>query len=207
MKILIADDHDLLRDTLKNYLEAVGGFDVQLAADVDGAVEVMEREGPFELIMLDVSMPGMNGFSGLDRMIGKAGDTPVAVMSGTAPPQTAQQALEHGAIGYLPKTMAARSLASAMRLMACGERYVPVDIAMSAAKAEENADGPLDAVLTQRERHVLTGLCEGKANKEIARDLGLREPTIKLHVKTICRKLEARNRTHAAMLAKESGFA
>lgn len=205
MKLLIADDHDLLRDTLKSYLEAEGGFEVALASDFEAALQAVEHAGPFDLIMLDVAMPGMNGFKGLERMLAAVGETPVAMMSGSAPPQTAQQALERGAVGFLPKTMPAKSLANAMRLMAGGDRYVPVELVFASLRSSPGKGSPTN-VLTQRERDVLTGLCEGKANKEIANDLGLREPTIKLHVKTICRKLDARNRTHAAMLGKESGF-
>ncbi|MEQ8773100.1 MAG: LuxR C-terminal-related transcriptional regulator, partial [Erythrobacter sp.] len=82
--------------------------------------------------------------------------------------------------------------------MAAGETYMPLDMMRRQSSTEQ-----CDVGLSQRERQVLSGLCAGLANKEIARDLGLREPTIKLHVKVICRKLGARNRTHAAMLARE----
>ena len=82
--------------------------------------------------------------------------------------------------------------------MAAGETDMPLDMIR-----QQPDQGSPDIGLSPREREVLSRLCEGLANKEIARDLGLREPTIKLHVKTICRKLGARNRTHAAMLARE----
>lgn len=205
MKILLADDHDLLRDTIKSFLEVDGAFAVMTAADLGQAIELLANEPGFDLVLLDYSMPGMNGFDGLERALATAPGTPVALISGTAPPRIAQQALDRGASGFLPKTLPAKSLANAIRLMADGERYVPIDIAMAAIAGEDSAPGA--AILTLRERQVLVGLCEGKANKEIARDLDLREPTIKLHVKAICRKLDARNRTHAALLARNLGLA
>ena len=125
-------------------------------------------------------------------------------MSGTADRSVAQEALDAGAAGFLPKTMAAKSLVNAVRFMGLGEKYAPLDF-MTAAEEAAPAR-PLAETLSERERQVLEGLCHGHSNKEIARDLGLQEVTVKLHVKTLCRKLEARNRTHAAMIAKDAGL-
>jgi DNA-binding NarL/FixJ family response regulator len=115
----------------------------------------------------------------------------------------AEEALAAGAAGFLPKTLPATSLVNAIRFMASGERYVPIGF-MTAP--EPAAAHPLAAKLSERERQVLAGLVRGLSNKEIARELELQEPTIKLHVKTLCRKLEARNRTQAAMIARDAGF-
>ena len=101
-----------------------------------------------------------------------------------------------GASGFVPKTLGAKSMMSAIRLMLAGEIFVPFDFM-------RQADQKTVANLTERETQVLDGLCAGKSNKEIARDLDLQEVTIKLHVKTLCRKLDAKNRTQAAMIAKE----
>lgn len=204
MKILIADDHDLLRDTLGSYLKAEGDFEVTLAADLETAIDRIGDMGPFDIVLLDFSMPGMNGFDGLTRALAKANGRPVALISGIAPSSVGEKALSLGAAGFLPKTMPARSLINAIRFMAAGEQFLPVDHGR-APHGDRNA-GPFDDRLTPRERQVLKSLCLGLSNKEIARDLNLSEPTIKLHVKMVCRKLEARNRTHAAMLAKEAGF-
>ena len=108
-----------------------------------------------------------------------------------------------GAIGFIPKTMGAQSLLNAVRFMAAGEIYVPVDLMREEPAAPAH---PLAAKLSPRENEVLSGLCKGQSNKEIARDLDLQEVTIKLHVRTLCRKLEAKNRTQAAMIAKEAGL-
>lgn len=201
MRVLIADDHELLRDVLQSYLEAGGGFDVVTVADLDEAMAAIDADGPFDLVLLDYAMPGMNGFAGLERAIAASEGRPVALMSGLAPPGVADKILSVGAAGFLPKTLPAKSVVNAIRFMAAGETYMPIDIARP--PADKTAG---DGRLSPREREVLAGLCAGHANKEIARDLNLREPTIKLHVKLICRKLGARNRTHAAMIAREQSL-
>lgn len=199
MRILIADDHELLRDVLRSYLETEGDFAVETVADLPTALEQITAAGsPFDLVVLDYGMPGMDGYDGLVRAIAANQGKPVALMSGLAPPGVAERVLSAGAAGYLPKTLPARSLVNAIRFMAAGETYMPIDLHRPSQTSETGPSG-----LSSRERDVLLGLCAGHANKEIARDLNLREPTIKLQVKLICRKLGARNRTHAAMIARE----
>lgn len=201
MRILIADDHELLRDVLRSYLEAEGGFEVETVADLAQAIAAISTSPPFDLVLLDYSMPGMNGFAGLEQAVAVSGKRPVALMSGLAPGGVPDKVLACGAAGYLPKTLPARSVVNAIRFMAAGEIYVPLDLARPAPAGDDS-----ETRLSPRERQVLSGLCAGHANKEIARQLDLREPTIKLHVKLICRKLGARNRTHAAMIAREMGL-
>lgn len=197
MRILVADDHDLVRETIASFLENSDGITaVETAATLDEALVAVQGEYIFDLILLDYNMPGMNGLSGLARMKEAAVKVPVAILSGTASPAVAQSAIEAGAMGFVPKTLGSKSMVSAVKFMAMGEVYAPFDFMQ---KAQEKTVGNL----TERETAVLQGLCEGKSNKEIARDLDLQEVTIKLHVKTLSRKLEARNRTHAAMVAKE----
>ncbi|MEI6419131.1 MAG: response regulator transcription factor [Sphingomonadales bacterium] len=201
MKLLIADDHDLLRDVLGAYLAAENGMEAVLVADQPAALKAMAQDR-FDLVLLDYAMPGMNGLTGLEQALAAAQGAPVALMSGNVAADLADRALAMGAAGFVPKTLPAKSMLNAIRFMASGEIYLPLSLART---PEPAPPGPADA-LTPRERQVLKGLCAGHANKEIARDLGLSEPTIKLHVKLLCRKLDARNRTHAAMIAKEGGF-
>ena len=203
MKILFADDHDLVHDVMAAFLSATGDFEVVTSRDLDGALAELRQRKDFELVVLDFSMPGMNGLAGLQRTIAAAHGIPVALISGTAPRPVVERALDMGAAGFLPKTLAARSLANALRFMAAGERYLPLDMARPKGPAPSAANGPS---LSAREAQVLASLCGGRSNKEIAAELGLREPTVKLHVKLLCRKLEARNRTHAVIVARELGI-
>ncbi|EPX80526.1 LuxR C-terminal-related transcriptional regulator [Salipiger mucosus] len=205
MRILIADDHDLLRDTLVMFMETEGSLDPVAVGTLDAAEEAVrtDPEG-FDLVLLDFSMPGMNGLSGLDTVRALPGRHRVAIISGTANREVAEQALEAGAAGFLPKTLSAKSLVNAIRFMAMGEQYAPLDFMRASAEPAEVH--PLAGKLSQRELEVLQGLTQGKSNKEIARDLDIREPTVKLHVKTLYRKIGASNRTQAAMIAKEQGL-
>jgi two-component system, NarL family, nitrate/nitrite response regulator NarL len=202
MRILIADDHDLVRETLLMFLQAQDGIEAQDASDLPSALDRIDREGPFDLVLLDFGMPGMNGLEGLRRAMAAQGAGRVALMSGVATREVAERALALGAAGFLPKTLPARTLANAVRFMAMGETYAPVDF--MTAHDEPVPPHPMAEKLTERELQVLKGLCEGKANKEIALDLDLMEPTVKLHVKTLFRKIGAANRTQAALLAKEA---
>ncbi|MEO0485976.1 MAG: response regulator transcription factor [Pseudomonadota bacterium] len=204
MRLLLADDHGLVLETLSAFLSAEGAFDVETCTSLDAACTKIASDAAYDLVLLDYSMPGMNGLDGLSRAIAASHGRPVALMSGTATKAVAQDAIDKGAIGFLPKTMAASSLVNAVKFMAGGETYVPVDFLNAADSAPES---PLSKLLSVREEQVLRGLCRGLPNKEIARELNLQEVTIKLHVKTLSRKLGAKNRTQAAMLAKEAGFA
>ena len=196
MRILLADDHDLVRETLASFLKAEGMDEVVLAANLEDAVAATKTGGSFDLVLLDYDMPGMDGLEGLGRMIAANDSRPVALLSGAASSDIAEQALERGAAGFVPKTLGSRSLVAAVRFMAAGEIFAPMSMIR---KVADNAPGNL----TTRELEMLRGICEGKSNKEIARDHGLQEVTVKLHVKTMSRKLNARNRTHAAMIARD----
>ncbi|MCE8539809.1 response regulator transcription factor [Ruegeria pomeroyi] len=203
MRILLADDHALVRDTISVYLKAEGEAEVVTVPDFNSAMETIRDNGPFDLILLDFNMPGMNGLEGLRQAIRQSAKTPVALLSGTAPNRIAQEAVDAGAAGFVPKSMAAKSLLNAVRFMVAGEIFVPSTVLL--ATDEPTSDG-LNATLSQREKQVLNGLCRGMPNKEIARELDLQEVTIKLHVRTLCKKLNAKNRTQAAMIARDAGF-
>ena len=203
MRVLIADDHDLLRDTLVMFLEAEGQMETATAGTFDHACAKLEDDGPFDLILLDYNMTGMNGLDGLRKAIALKDGQRVALISGEATRQIAEDALEAGAAGFVPKSLPAKSLVNAVKFMAMGEQYAPIDF-MTAI--EEEPTNALAEKLTPRELQVLKGLTEGKSNKEIARDLVITEPTIKLHVKTLYRKVGAANRTQAALIAREAGL-
>lgn len=202
MRILIADDHEMVRDTLAAFLEREPDMRIHLAGELNEAYVIVKKGSPFDLVMLDYSMPGMNGLQGLKKMLEVNAPHPVAIISGTASKSIVEEAIEIGAIGFLPKTMGAKSWVNAVRFMASGETYLPLKF----MNKIEKFDDSIFSKLSEREKQVLKYLCQGQSNKEIARALNLQEVTIKLHVKTLCRKLEAKNRTHAAMIAKEGGF-
>jgi two-component system nitrate/nitrite response regulator NarL len=191
-RILVADDHDLVRETIGAYLEAEGFEVVVLAQDVDEALAKLS-EGKVDLVLVDYDMPGMAGLTGLARLIEANAPHPVALISGAIPPDAASAALEMGAAGLVPKTTGSRSMLAAVRAMLEGEVFAPISVV-------QRSD---DIPLSPRELDVLRGICAGKSNKEIARDYGLQEVTVKLHVKTMSRKLGAKNRTHAAMIARD----
>ena len=196
MRVLIADDHELIRDTLAAYLEN-DGFTISSCKDFDEALKVVKTSPLFDVILLDYTMPGMNGLNGLKRMRKEGNDRPVAIMSGTASKAVADDAYKAGAKGFIPKTLPAKTLSNAVRFIGAGETYFP-------HKFMQEAGDTINATqMTTREHQVLVGICDGKSNKEIAIDYELQEVTVKLHVKTLLKKLGAKNRTHAAMIARD----
>ena len=197
MNILLADDHELVRDTLAAFLVREPNVNVSTAADFTGAVKNIRMNGPFDIVLLDYNMPGMNGLEGLKKASEINNGNPIAIISGTASQKVAEEALSSGAMGFLPKSMAAKSLVNAIKFMIAGEKFAPLEFMTTKENLSEN---PLSSLLTRRELEVLDGLMKGFSNKEIARATDLQEVTIKLHVKTLCRKLGARNRTHAAII-------
>jgi len=151
-----------------------------LSADLAGVEKALIANDPFDLVLLDYEMPGMNGLDGLDKILDATRSRPVALISGSADKEIAEQALERGAAGFLPKTMAAKSLVNAIKFMAMGEKYAPIDFMTQETKEVEH---PLKDLLTMRELQVLSCLTRGLANKEIARELELQEVTISYRLK------------------------
>lgn len=203
LDILIADDHDLVRETIAAFLQSADGNTVTAVSTLSDALKAIDNDGPYDIVLLDFDMPGMNGLSGLKKALDQNDGRPVGIISGTASKAVAEEAIENGAAGFLPKTISAKSMMNAVSFMAAGEVFAPVSFM---SQADDEPTHKLDGILSDREKQVLVGLTKGQSNKEIARDLDLQEVTVKLHVKTLSRKLSARNRTHAAMIARDEGF-
>ena len=207
MRVLLADDHKLVRDALAFYCSRLDDeVEVLQAETYDQAAELAADVAALDLIILDLNMPGSSGFDGLDRMRKRYPDIPIVILSGSIRHQDMSSALEHGANGYLAKTLGGDAMLNALRLVMAGEKFIPSALYDEAGSANEGSDLPSDSPLrslTPREMDVLEHLIEGKANKEIAALLDLQVVTVKLHMKGILRKLGAANRTHAVKIVLE----
>jgi two-component system nitrate/nitrite response regulator NarL len=205
MRILLADDHPLFADALRTLIER----NLQPAGlTVVGSITATHRAltaGPrYDLAILDLHMPDGNGFEGIKDTLERFKDTPIVVISGAASAGDVRRALQLGARGFLPKTLPSKALAAALQVIISGGTYVPAEYAEESEPAPPASPAP--AGLTPRESEVLKLLTVGRANKEIGRELGLQEITIKLHVRNIFRKLGVRNRVEAANAARRLGY-
>jgi DNA-binding NarL/FixJ family response regulator len=193
--LLLADDHALVGQTLAAYLQGQGVAQVSVACDVDTALELISQFGSFDLALVDYNMPGMNGLHGFVRILEANGGRPVALISGALSAELADQALQAGAAGVVPKTLGAKALRDAVLAMLDGQVFAPLSLL-------SKTDGAAMAALTPREGYVLRLMSQGQSNKEISLELDLQEVTVKRHMANLHRKLGAKNRTQAAMLAR-----
>lgn len=200
MKILIADDHDLVREMIAEVLVREAQAEVVSAASIKEALEVLSAQADLDLVLLDYNIPGSQDLGGFDALHKAAPDIPIALLSGVATRNIAEKVLAAGGRGFLPKTLKPKSLVNAVKFMMSGEVFFPVEFMNAKDPAEEKSAA---FGMTPRETEVLNGICDGLTNKEIALRLDLQEVTVKLHVKTLTRKLQAKNRTHAAMIARD----
>ena len=200
-RLLIADDHDLVRETLACFISKETGAEVIQSRTLQETLDLIRTKGPFDLLLLDLTMPGMTMPTGLSESIAANSPQPVAILTGTTSTEIEYSCIMDGAAGFLSKSLTPDDLVIAIRAILDGNYTRIEDLPPRVAgTAQPVRKTPL---LTQRERDVLKGLCDGKTNKEIANDLNVQVVTVKLHIKTLSRKLDARNRTHAAMLARE----
>ena len=202
IRILVADDHEMILDIARMYLDQQGDMSVVTVPDLDAALNAFREEGPFDVVILDYQMPGMDGLAGLQKMVSLAGDLPVAIITGNATRNLMNQSLDAGAAGIISKSLPMRSLANSIRFIHSGETYMPLYLMQDEPNKKAVESGPLSG----REMTVLGHLGEGRKNKEMASTLGLSEGTVKMHVMSICRKLEATNRTQAVVIARDMGL-
>jgi DNA-binding NarL/FixJ family response regulator len=220
LKILIADDHSLVREGLKLALRELPDNAVVLeASSADEVQTVLAANPDTRLVILDLHMPGVNDMELLSALCNTHPDMPVVVLSAAESPRVMQRAIDRGAAGFIPKSAASQVLISALQLVLAGGVYIPpAMIGKPAADSPETA-GPADTAgitprrstsvrpaFTGRQIDVLALLSEGDSNKTIARKLGLSEHTIKIHMTAIFKTLGVRNRTEAAIAYRELGL-
>jgi len=209
MRIVLADDHDLIRDTIEEFLKRLDkDLHVLHAATLSQALDLIRKADALDLVLLDLRMPGMNGLAGLKSVQAARAGVPIVILSAETNPDTIRNALQAGAAGFLPKTMRGTAMLTALRLILAGERYVP-DILVTGQPApadETTGRGPAPTSLTQREREVVGLLVQGLSNKEIGHRLGIEVVTVALHLRSVYRKLGVTSRTQAVRLAMEQGW-
>lgn len=181
-------------------------LDIVEAGDFNQVLTMIRGGEEFDVALIDLSMPGMDGFSAIGAVRRSAPDIYLVVVSASEEPQTVRKALDAGAHGYICKSAGSASMMEGIRSVLEGDTFVSPHIIVPDAPAAGEMDGErLQSLLTPRQRDVLGMLRQGKSNKEIARDLNLAEITVKLHVTAILRSLGCENRTQAAILAAKMG--
>ena len=210
MKLLIVDDHAILREGLAAMLRQAGP-DTEVLQAGDGAEGVRLAEAHLDLdaVFLDLEMPGVDGMSAVPEFGRRRPELPVIVLSSSEDPQDVRRAMALGALGYVPKSAAPQTLLSALTLVLSGSLYVPPlmlhQAALAGGPAREDGSAPRGA-LTERQHEVLRLLSDGLSNKEIGRALGLSDKTVKAHITTIFKVLNVVNRTQAATAARRAGL-
>ncbi len=201
MKVLLADDHVLFREGVRLVLEGLvtEAFEVIEADDYPQALAAVRQDPDIEIGLVDLNMPGMDGFSGIAALKRAMPDLHLVVISASEDPQDIRRALDAGASGYVSKSCSSGAMIDSIRSVLAGETFIAPAIELPPAKLSAGESGV--AQLTPRQRDVLAMLRQGKSNKEIARDLDLAEITVKLHVTAILRTLGVENRTQAAIAA------
>jgi len=208
MKILVCDDHPIFREGL---CEALAEFDAAFveAPDSDAALQAVAADTAIELVLLDLSMPGVDGWTAFRALRERHPGVPVVIVSASEDPGDIRRALDGGAAGFIPKSSPIEVLRSALRLVLAGGVYVPV-AALGAPPAAPAPSGGLRRnrapALTRRQIDVLERLARGLTNREIAASLGIAEATVKTHLRTLFEVLDVSNRTEATLVMRELGL-
>ena len=202
-RLVIADDHPLFRGALR---EAVTGLfervDIAEAGTFNEVAELLERGGDVDLVLLDLTMPGVRGFSGLMYLRAQYPGVPVIVVSANDDPAAIRRCMEFGASGFIPKTLGTEPMRGAIQRILSGGVWTPPDVDLSAGSdAETAALMARMATLTPQQVRVLMMLSEGLLNKQIAYQLSVSEATVKAHVSAILQKLGVESRTQAVIAA------
>lgn len=210
MRVIMIDDHALFRVGLQGLLEQRNIEVIAAIADGDEGIRLAQEEKP-DVILLDLRMPDNSGLDILSKIRKNNIDIPVTILTTSNEEQDLREALKRGAQGYLLKDMEPDELVSALRDIVKGKNVVAQNMTdvltrMAQGKPTESKADAAFADLTPRETEILSLLAEGQSNKVIARNLGISDGTVKLHVKAILRKLKIHSRVEAAVIAVEKGL-
>ena len=202
-RILIADDHPLIRGALRQTVEgAVAGCAVEECGDLKELSAALDADSDVDLVLLDLAMPGVRGFSGLMYLRAQHPGVPVAVVSANEDRGVMRRCIDFGACGFIPKTTGVETMREAIRAVLGGKTWTPPDVDFSTPADK----GTIDTVrrlasLTPQQVRVLMMLSEGLLNKQIAWELSVSEATVKAHVSAILQKLGVESRTQAVIAA------
>jgi DNA-binding NarL/FixJ family response regulator len=202
-RLVIADDHPLFRGALRAAVAGqFGRVDIAEAGTFDAVVSELDRGGDVDLVLLDLAMPGVRGFSGLMFLRAQYPSVPVVIVSANDDPAVIRRCMDFGASGFIPKTLGVEAMRTAVARVLEGGVWTPPDIDLSGRPDAATAEliGRL-ASLTPQQVRVLMMLSEGLLNKQIAYGLGVSEATVKAHVSAILQKLGVESRTQAVIAA------
>ena len=205
-EIIVADDHPLFREALRHALgRAVPDAMVVEADTVAALLDEAERHPEADLLLLDLNMPGANGFSALVQMRAHHPSLPVVIISANEDPGVIRRSIGHGAAGFVPKSSTVEEMVEALQAVLDGDVWIPasVDAESTTLEGPEADVASRLASLTPQQFRVLTMLSAGLLNKQIAYELGVSEATIKAHMTAIMQKLGATNRTQAVVLSQQ----
>ena len=202
-KILIVDDHPLFREALKQAISGgVANASVSQAGSLDAATAILGKDDGFDLVLLDLRMPGVQGLSGLIYLRAQYPNIPVVIITAADDQGLVQRALNLNAAGFIPKTSGIATILEAVNAVLKGDIWVPDGYdQISPADKETDEIAKRVATLTAQQIRVLMMLKEGLLNKQIAYELGVSEATIKAHVSAILQKLHVSSRTQAVIAA------
>lgn len=207
-RVLIVDDHSLVRDGMRSLLEISFPDCVILEAGAMAeALAVLTEAGEVDMVLLDLNIPDVSRFSGLNQLRDTFPAIPVVMVSGALDRVTVREALAAGAAGFIPKSLKRAEIVEALRQVLEGEIYIPSMLEQDDESAREQAAilSRIDT-LTPQQKVVLRHLVNGRLNKQIAYELDVSMTTVKAHVSAILQKLNAFSRTQAVILANRVGF-
>ena len=206
MKILVIDDHALVREGLRQVLKGLDeNVDVLQAGTCEQAFALAQSHLDLDLALLDYHLPDMTGLQALDVFAERHPELPIVMLSGSANFQIMQQVLKSGAAGFINKSSLSDELLRAVRQVLDGDVYWPETRQTGPLTVPDENPTPKSA-LTQRQELVLQGLLDGQSNREIGKAMSLSEETIKTHVTSILRHFEVQNRTQAVVAAARRGY-